>query len=42
MTKSTERKIIVSKDGSYIVSAGIPLTMEIIEPNSEDQFHNRG
>jgi CDGSH-type Zn-finger protein len=30
-----DRKIVVSKDGPYIVSAGIPLTMEIIEPNAE-------
>src|SRR2546422_7780241 len=29
------RKIMISKDGPYIVSGGIPLTMEIIEPNAE-------
>ncbi len=29
------KKIVISKDGPYIVSAGIPLTMEIIEPNAE-------
>ena len=29
------RKIVISKDGPYIVSAGIPLTIEIIEPNAE-------
>ncbi|TMI26603.1 iron-binding protein, partial [Candidatus Bathyarchaeota archaeon] len=29
------RKIVISKDGPYIVSGGIPLTMEIIEPNAE-------
>ena len=29
------RKIVISKDGPYIVSAGIPLTMEVIQPNSE-------
>jgi CDGSH-type Zn-finger protein len=30
-----ERKIVVSKDGPYIVSEGVPLTMEIIQPNEE-------
>lgn len=35
MPKPSERKIVVSKNGPYIVSAGIPLTMEIIEPNDE-------
>jgi len=29
------RKIVISKDGPYIVSGGIPLTMEVIEPNAE-------
>src|SRR5438876_8105353 len=29
------KKIVISKDGPYIVSGGIPLTMEIIEPNAE-------
>jgi CDGSH-type Zn-finger protein len=32
---SGNRKIVVSKDGPYVVSAGIPLTMEIIQPNAE-------
>lgn len=35
MPKPHEGKIVVSKDGPYVVSAGIPLTMEIIEPNEE-------
>jgi CDGSH-type Zn-finger protein len=35
MPKSGERKIVVSKDGPYVVSAGIPLTMDIIDPNEE-------
>jgi len=35
MTETSERKIVVSKDGPYVVSGGIPLTMEIIEPNDE-------
>ncbi|MDA4137350.1 MAG: CDGSH iron-sulfur domain-containing protein [Thaumarchaeota archaeon] len=35
MTEIPERKIVVSKDGPYVVSGGIPLTMEIIEPNDE-------
>jgi CDGSH-type Zn-finger protein len=29
------RKIVISQDGPYIVSAGIPLTIDIIEPNAE-------
>jgi len=33
MTKPSEGKIVVSKDGPYVVSGEIPLTMEIIEPN---------
>ena len=28
-------KIVVSRDGPYVISEGIPLTMEIIEPNEE-------
>jgi CDGSH-type Zn-finger protein len=32
---SGSKKIVISKDGPYVVSAGIPLTMEIIEPNAE-------
>jgi CDGSH-type Zn-finger protein len=35
MAEPTEKKIVVSKDGPYIVSAGIPLTMEVITPNEE-------
>jgi CDGSH-type Zn-finger protein len=35
MTKPSEGKIVVSKDGPYVVSGEIPLTMEIIEPNDE-------
>jgi CDGSH-type Zn-finger protein len=35
MTETSERKIVVSKDGPYVVSGGTPLTMEIIEPNDE-------
>ncbi len=35
MSGNTEGKIVISKDGPYVVSAGIPLTMEIIEPNEE-------
>ena len=35
MTNSSEKKITVSKDGPYVVSAGIPLTMETITPNKE-------
>ena len=29
------KKIIVSKDGPYIVSGNIPLTVQIITPNKE-------
>ncbi len=29
------KKVVISKDGPYVVSAGVPLTMEIIEPNEE-------
>lgn len=32
---SDEMKVVVSKDGPYIVSSGVPLSMEIIEPNEE-------
>ena len=35
MTEHSERKIVVSRDGPYVVSGEIPLTMEIIEPNEE-------
>jgi CDGSH-type Zn-finger protein len=33
--ENRERKIVISQDGPYIVSAGIPLTMDIIQPNAE-------
>ena len=32
---SKGKKVLVSKDGPYVVSADIPLTIEIIEPNEE-------
>jgi CDGSH-type Zn-finger protein len=32
---SRKMKIVVSKDGPYLVSGDIPLTMQIITPNSE-------
>jgi CDGSH-type Zn-finger protein len=35
MGKSTPKKIVVSKDGPYRVSGGVPLTMQIITPNKE-------
>jgi CDGSH-type Zn-finger protein len=35
MVKSSEKKIVVSKDGPYVVSGDIPLTMQIISPNKE-------
>lgn len=35
MDKSKERKIIVSKDGPYLVSGDIPLSVEIITNNKE-------
>jgi CDGSH-type Zn-finger protein len=35
MSKSSEKKIVVSKDGPYIVSGNIPLTMQIITPNED-------
>lgn len=33
--KPSERKIVVSKDGPYVVSGGVPLVMQIITPNKE-------
>ncbi len=30
MTESSEKKIVISKDGPYVVSAGIPLTLETV------------
>lgn len=35
MPKSSEKKIVVSKDGPYLVSGGIPLSMQLIVPNKE-------
>ena len=32
---SAEKKIVVSKDGPYLVSKNIPLSMQIITPNEE-------
>jgi CDGSH-type Zn-finger protein len=34
-TREKESKIVVSEDGPYIVSANIPLAMQIITPNEE-------
>jgi len=34
-TSQKEKKIVVSKDGPYIVSGNIPLTVQIITPNEE-------
>jgi CDGSH-type Zn-finger protein len=34
-TSQKERRIVVSKDGPYIISGNIPLTMQIITPNKE-------
>src|SRR5260370_24991635 len=33
--KSSARKIVVSKDGPYIVSGNVPLAIEVITPNRE-------
>jgi CDGSH-type Zn-finger protein len=33
--KTSARKIVVSKDGPYIVSGDVPLSMQIITPNKE-------
>ena len=35
MGKSSERKIVVSKDGPYLVSGNVPLNIQIITPNKE-------
>src|SRR5271165_2416316 len=35
MPKAPERKIVVSKDGPYVVTGDIPLDMQIITPNKE-------
>src|SRR5271154_34964 len=36
MAKSREKmKVVVSKDGPYLVSGGVPLEMQIIQPNAE-------
>ena len=34
-TTKNEKGIVVSKDGPYVVSGNIPLTMQIITPNNE-------
>ena len=33
--KSSERKIVVSKDAPYIVSGNVPLAIQVIAPNRE-------
>jgi hypothetical protein len=35
MGKSSSRKIVVSKDGPYIVSGNVPLAVQTITPNRE-------
>jgi len=35
MGKTSGRKIVVTKDGPYTVSGGIPLSLQIITPNDE-------
>lgn len=35
MSKASGKKIIVSKDGPYIVSGNVPLTIQTITPNTE-------
>jgi CDGSH-type Zn-finger protein len=35
MPKSAEKKIVVSKDGPYMVSGDVPLSIQIIAPNKE-------
>jgi hypothetical protein len=35
MSKSEEKKIIIAKNGPYIVSGDIPLTVEVITNNKE-------
>ncbi|MDA4134187.1 MAG: CDGSH iron-sulfur domain-containing protein [Thaumarchaeota archaeon] len=32
---ASEKKIVVSKDGPYLVSGGVPLSMQIITPNED-------
>ncbi len=32
---TSEKKIVVSKDGPYLVSGGVPLSMQIITPNED-------
>lgn len=34
-TKSLEKKIVISKNGPYLVSAGTPLSIQFITPNEE-------
>lgn len=33
--KSQEMKIVVSKDGPYLVSGGVPIAIQVITPNSD-------
>jgi CDGSH-type Zn-finger protein len=35
MPKSSQKKIVVSKDGPYKVSGDVPLSMQVISPNKE-------
>jgi CDGSH-type Zn-finger protein len=35
MAKPSQKKVVVSKDGPYKVSGGVPLSMQIINPNKE-------
>jgi CDGSH-type Zn-finger protein len=35
LSKSSQKKIVVSKDGPYLVTGGVPLDMQIITPNEE-------
>lgn len=35
MGKSSPKKVVVSRDGPYKVSGGVPLSMQIITPNKE-------
>ena len=36
MSESSEKKIIVSKNGPYVVSGNIPLSIQVITPNNEE------
>jgi CDGSH-type Zn-finger protein len=35
MAKSSQKKVVVSKDGPYKVSGGVPLSMQLINPDKE-------